>query len=181
MSRQGLRAATETRVQEADDSRVTTLGAEPSEKTMNDQIKHDGSIVNIEGEHIQVRIAQTSACLHCKIANHCNSAESKEKVIDVWTKNAQAYAVGQNVSVVMGGKKGLKAVLIAFVVPLVLAFAVIMAALQLTSEGGIHPVNPPYNQGIAAVAGMLTFAIYYTALYFMRDSLEGDFKFRIES
>lgn len=147
---------------------------------MNDEVRHDGVVQSIDGGHVKVRINQTSACLHCKIAGHCNSADSKEKIIDVWTKNASKYAVGQTVTVVMGGKMGLKAVLYAFVVPVVLASIAIFVVLQMTSSDGIYPMAEPYDQGIAALAGLLTFVVYYTGLYFFRGHLEGKFQFRIE-
>lgn len=147
---------------------------------MTNQIKHEGIIQRIDGEHVQVRIVQTSACLHCKIASHCNSAESKEKVIDVWTKKAASYTPGQKVCVVMGGKLGLKAVFWAFVMPTILSAAVIAIILQITAPDGYHPVAEPYNQGYAAVGGMIAFVVYYTILYFFRGVAQQTFRFSIE-
>lgn len=147
---------------------------------MNEQIKHDGVIISIEGEHIQVRIAQTAACLHCKIASHCNSADSKEKVIDVWTRKSGKYRVGQDVCVVMGGKMGLTAVLIAFVIPVVLAVAAILSILNMTEPDGFCPVAEPYNQGYAAIGGMAVFGIYYIALYYCKNLIQLKFRFSIE-
>ncbi|MCM1079846.1 MAG: SoxR reducing system RseC family protein [Bacteroidales bacterium] len=147
---------------------------------MNEQIKHEGVIISIEGEHIQVRIAQTSACLHCKIAGHCNSAESKEKIIDIWTRKAARYSVGQDVCVVMGGKMGLKAVFMAFIVPVILAILVITIILDMTSPTGTFPVPDPYDQGYAAIGGMAVFGMYYTALYFCKELIQLSFQFSIE-
>lgn len=147
---------------------------------MNEQIRHEGVIISIEGEHIQVRIAQTSACLHCKIAKHCNSAESKEKVVDIWTKKAHKYRVGQDVCVIMGGKMGLTAVLIAFVVPVILAVLTIVAILRLTEASGPFPTPEPYNQGYAAIGGMAVFGIYYTVLYLFKGLMQMKFQFTIE-
>lgn len=147
--------------------------------TMNEKINHDGIVEALDGEHVRVRIVQTSACLHCKIAGHCGSADSKEKIVDVWTKNAARYSVGQKVQVVMSGRLGLKAVFIAFVVPLIIAFALIIATLYATSPDGCYPVAEPNNQGLAAIAGLLTFVIYYTILYFCRSVLESKFQFSI--
>lgn len=146
---------------------------------MNDEIRHEGRIESIQGEHLTVRITQTSACLHCKIAGHCNSAESKEKLVDVWSKQASEYAVGQTVVVTMGGKVGLKAVFLAFVVPVVIALCVIWGTLNITSPAGEWPLPEPYDQGVAALAGMLAFIVYYVGLYFFRDKLRGEFRFRL--
>lgn len=147
---------------------------------MNEEVLHKGIIERIQGEHITVRIQQTSACLHCKIAGHCNSAESKEKVIDIWTRSARSYRVGQEIDVVMSGRLGLKAVLLAFVVPVILAFAAIMLVLWLTASDGMFPVPEPYNQGLGALTGIGCFVVYYIILYFFRDSLQQQFRFRIK-
>lgn len=147
---------------------------------MTDKIKHEGIIHSIDGEHVKVRIVQTSACLHCKIASHCNSSESKEKIVDVWTRKASTYTLGQKVCVVMGGKLGLKAVFWAFVMPTVLSAAVIAVILNLTAADGVHPAAEPYNQGYAAVGGMLAFVVYYSVLYFFRGVAQKTFRFTIE-
>lgn len=150
------------------------------DNTMNEQIRHEGVIISIDGGHIRVRIAQTAACLHCKIASHCNSAESKEKIIDIWTKKPNRYNVGQDVFVVMGGKMGLTAVLIAFVIPVIVAIISIVIILYLTSTSGIHPVPEPYNQGYAAIGGIVTFGLYYILLSFCKSLIQPRFRFFIE-
>lgn len=147
---------------------------------MGEEVNHKGRIETIEGNHIVVRILQTSACLHCKIAGHCNSAESKEKLVDVWTRSAEKYTVGQDVDVVMSGKLGLKAVLLAFVLPVIIAFAAIGTALQLTSATGLWPLDEPYNEGVGALVGLAVFVVYYFVLYFFRSSLQEQFRFRIK-
>lgn len=147
---------------------------------MGEEVNHKGRIETIEGNHIVVRILQTSACLHCKIAGHCNSAESKEKLVDVWTQHAEKYIVGQDVEVVMRGRVGLKAVFLAFVLPVIIAFAAIWAELQMTSPSGVWPLSEPYNEGVGALVGVVVFIVYYTLLYFFRDSLQKQFRFRIK-
>ena len=146
---------------------------------MTDEIQHEGTIEQISGDHIIVRIAQTSACLHCKVAGYCSSSESKEKLIDIWTRRASRYAVGQKVNVVMGGRLGLKAVFLAFVVPVIIACIVIAAILWATAPAGPMPLSEPYNQGAAAIGGLLTFAVYYVILYFFRSNLQQKFQFQI--
>ena len=65
---------------------------------MSNKISHSGIIKSIEDNCIKVQIVQTSACAACKVASHCNAAESKVKIVDVFT-NAIGYQVGQEVTV----------------------------------------------------------------------------------
>lgn len=147
---------------------------------MKGEVLHKGKIERVDGNHVTIRIVQTSACLHCKIASHCNSADSKEKIVDVWTPKARQYAIGQEIVVAMSGRMGLKAVLLAFVLPVILAVVFIWVVLQATCADGCYPVQEPYNEGLAALAGMLTFVVYYIGLYFFRARLEEDFRFKIK-
>lgn len=146
---------------------------------MKDEIRHDGIIIAIDGDLLRVRIVQVAACLHCKIASHCNSADSKEKIVDVKVSDPSNYAVGQEIVLTMGGKLGLKAVLLAFVIPVVLALVVIGATIAATSSDGLYPMDEISSQGMGAGAGLLIFVVYYTGLTFFRDSLKEQFQFRI--
>ena len=51
--------------------------------TMSQQIRHEGKIESIDGEHIVVRITQKSACLSCKLSGRCLASERKGKTVDV--------------------------------------------------------------------------------------------------
>lgn len=146
---------------------------------MNDEVRHEGIIDSINGEHITVRITQTSACLHCKIAGHCNSADSKEKLVDVWEKDTSRYELGQKVTVVIGSKIGLKAVMLAFVLPVIISIIAIAITLNVTDSQGAFNNDELMQQAAAALAGIMVFIIYYVGLYFFRDSLQEKFKFRI--
>lgn len=146
---------------------------------MNDEVRHEGIIDSINGEHITVRITQTSACLHCKIAGHCNSADSKEKLVDVWEKDTSRYELGQKVTVVIGSKIGLKAVMLAFVLPVIISIIAIAITLNVTDSQGAFNNDDLMQQAAAALAGIMVFIIYYVGLYFFRGSLQEKFKFRI--
>ena len=71
---------------------------------MNNRIRHSGIITDIEGHLVHVSIQQSSACDSCKVAHHCNAAESKDKTIDISVHDASEYIVGQRVSVSTSGR-----------------------------------------------------------------------------
>ncbi len=64
---------------------------------MSNKIKHSGVVEKIVGDCVRVRIVQTSACAACKVASHCNAAESKEKIVEVSCANSADYKTGQQV------------------------------------------------------------------------------------
>ena len=136
---------------------------------MSDIIQHQGTVESIDGCHIRVRIVQTSACASCVAHKYCNSSESKEKMIDVYTKEADRYAVGQSVNVYGTTSMGMRAVLWAFGVPFVVLVAVLYASIMLTDG----------NEPLSALWALGSLAVYYLILYMCRDKMTKKFVFTI--
>ena len=101
---------------------------------MTNIIEHRGTVENINGSHIQVRIVQTSACSTCSIKGHCNASESKEKLIDVYDQNATDFHIGQNVMVMGTTSMGMQAVILAFGVPFIVLFITLYTTMQITDN-----------------------------------------------
>lgn len=123
-------------------------------------ISHTGIIDSISHGVVHVRIVQSSACHDCKIASHCSSAESKEKIVDVFTPNASAYNVGQEVTVMAAAMVGAKAVVLAFIIPTALILAVVMGIINF----GLSDLT-------AAISGLLSLVPYYILLYVFEDKI----------
>ena len=138
---------------------------------MSDIIQHVGTVESIAGIHVRVKIVQTSACATCAAHKYCNSSESKEKMIDVYTKDAAHYQVGQTVHVLGTTSMGMRAVLWAFGVPFVVLVAVLYATWMVT--GGDEPLS--------ALAALVSLALYYLCLYFCRDKMAKRFVFTIRT
>ena len=138
---------------------------------MSDIIQHVGTVESIADNHVRVRIVQTSACATCAAHKYCNSSESKEKMIDVYTKDAVHYQVGQTVKVLGTTSMGMRAVLWAFGVPFVVLVAVLYATWMVT--GGDEPLS--------ALAALASLALYYLVLYFCRGKMAKRFVVTISS
>lgn len=137
--------------------------------TMSNQISHSGIIDSISDGVAHVRIVQSSACSSCKVASYCSSAESKEKMIDVRCPDASRYSVGQAVTVMAAQAVGMKAVVLAFIIPTILLLAVIIAC-----------VGNGVSDGIAAMAGITVLVPYYFLLYLSRNRLENILTFYLK-
>ena len=129
--------------------------------TMSNVISHTGVIDSIDKGVVRVRIVQHSACSSCKVASYCNSAESKEKIIDVRCNDTDGRMVGDTVVVMAAQAVGMKAVVIAFVVPLILILLTIVVTLHLTGK-----------ELTAALSGMAVLFPYYALLYVFRRQIE---------
>ena len=136
---------------------------------MADIIKHRGIVEKIDGSHIVVRIVQTSACSACSAKGLCNASESKEKQIDVYEVNP-SYQIGEEVMVCGTTSMGMRAVLLAFGVPLIILVLALGVSMKLTGEDAL------LSSGIALVSVVP----YYIAIYFCKDKLNRTFSFTIE-
>lgn len=136
---------------------------------MSNKISHSGIIKSIEDNCIKVQIVQTSACAACKVASHCNAAESKVKIVDVFT-NAIGYQVGQEVTVWASKDVANRALLLGFGVPFLLLVCVLMIALKVFGD-----------EGIAALAALASLVPYYGALWAMKDKIQRHISFNLEN
>lgn len=136
---------------------------------MVDNISHSGVVESVEDGCVHVRIVVTSACAACKVAGYCNAAESKEKVVDVYTAKSEAYAVGQAVTVSASRQVATHALLLAFGLPFVILVAVLVGVLLLTG-----------NELWAALGGLLALVPYYGILWLFRQKVRDRLAFQIE-
>ena len=136
---------------------------------MADIIKHRGIVEKIDGSHIVVRIVQTSACSACSAKGLCNASESKEKQIDVYEVNP-AYRIGEEVILCGTTSMGMKAVFLAFGIPVFLLLAALFVTMRVTDGDAL----------LSAIVALVAVVPYYAVLYWMKDKMNKTFSFVIE-
>jgi sigma-E factor negative regulatory protein RseC len=136
---------------------------------MSNRIEHLGVVDTIEGNCLHVVISQSSACADCKVAGHCNAAESKNKIIDIVTDNADKYKVGENVKVSTSNGIGMMATMYAYVLPLVLLMTVLIFVKAVTG-----------NDGWSAMSALLSLIPYYACIYLLRKKISHQVYFEID-
>ena len=134
-------------------------------------IKHLGIVENINGSRLKVKIVQSSACSACSVKGHCSASETKEKIIDVYNKNNVPCQVGERVMIVGTTSMGMKAVLLAFVLPFIVLLLALIISLKLT--GG--------DEAVSALGSLGTLVPYYLIIYICRNRLSRSFMFILES
>ncbi|MBQ3189851.1 MAG: SoxR reducing system RseC family protein [Bacteroides sp] len=136
---------------------------------MADIIKHRGIVEKIEGSHVVVRIVQTSACSACSAKGLCNASESKEKQIDVYEVNP-SYRIGEEVVLCGSTSMGMRAVLLAFGIPVLLLLAALFVTMRVTDGDAL----------LSSIVALLAVIPYYLVIYLMKDKLNKTFSFVIE-
>ena len=136
---------------------------------MSEKITHAGVVESIEAGRVRVRSVQTSACAACKVAGHCNAAESKEKTVDVLVTDTSRWKVGDTVTVAASQQMATQALLLAFGLPLMILLAVLFVVLVSTGR-----------EGLAALCGLAALLLYYGVLWLFRNRMQQRLAFWIE-
>ncbi|MBO4549723.1 MAG: SoxR reducing system RseC family protein [Bacteroidaceae bacterium] len=134
--------------------------------SQRETIRHEGVVESIGTDSCTVRILQASACSSCDARKLCRSSESKEKLIEV-RGHYPTLHVGDTVLLSGSVRQGLRASVIAYVLPLILMLVALFIGTRLNGEG------------IGALAALLVLALYYGILYLLRDKLGKEFAFEI--
>ena len=137
---------------------------------MDKIIEHLGVVQSIEGMLIHVKIIQVSACAACSAKGLCSSAESKEKTVDIFDKDAKKYSVGDQVNIIGTASMGLQAVMWAFVIPFVIIIVALFVSFTLTKG----------NESLSGIITILSVIPYYFILYLMRNKMSKKFTFKLK-
>ena len=136
---------------------------------MADLIKHRGVVEKVEGTHVTVRIVQTSACSSCSAKGLCNASESKEKLIDVYGV-LDTCRVGEEVTVCGTTSMGMRAVILAFGLPVLILLVALFVTMRMTDGDAL----------LSALVGLGAMVPYYLIIYVCKDKLNRTFSFTIE-
>ena len=135
---------------------------------MENKISHEGIITKIEDSNIEVKILSRSACASCNIKGACNMSEMQEKIITIPTPKDKNLSIGQEVKISMGLGQANRAVIFAYVIPLIILVAMIFILSTLKIEEGLN-----------ALISIGTLIPYYLILFLFRNRLKRKFKYEI--
>ena len=130
---------------------------------MSKIVSHSGVVVKADGNKVCVKIESLSACAACHAKGMCTLSDKEDKIIDVEVDGNKTYNVGDNVVVCVEQKRGLQAVLLAYIVPAVLVVVALVMFLNVVAEP------------LAIIFSLLTLALYYCVLYVSRKQINAKF------
>ena len=130
-------------------------------------IEHRGLVDRFTGSSVIVKIISESACASCHAKGSCTASEMQDKEIEVPGIYSN-FRTGDMVTLVMQQSQGLRAVLLAYIYPLIILFSVLM----VTGLSG-------YSDLISGLAALFVLPLYYLLLYLTRNRIRKDFTFSI--
>ena len=133
----------------------------------HNSINHDGQVVEISDNKVVAEIMVSEACGTCQAKGLCHT-NGKRVRVEAEAKPGQEFQVGQKVKVAFTPTLAMSSVLLAYVLPLVLMFAVMFTLIATTG-----------SQDVGCLCGLAVLPVYYTILYMLRHKLRRKFKFSI--
>ncbi len=138
-------------------------------QTMKEEVAHKGKVVKMTPQVTTVAILQHGACSQCHAAGLCGMADMAEKMVEVPTDPYAFYGVGDEVEVVLKASMGLKAVWLAYCIPLLVLMAVVLPLSALK-----------VGEVITGISALAAVGLYYLLLYLLRDVLRNEYVFTIK-
>ena len=135
---------------------------------MAEEISHTGIVKTVGPRETTVEIVSNSACSQCHAASLCSVAESVKKDVKVMTDPSGNYAPGEEVEVVLSQSMGSRAVWISYVIPLVILM-ILVVSLSYTALPEL----------IVGLVGIGALALYFVAVWLLRDKISRDYVFSI--
>lgn len=132
-------------------------------------IYHTAKVLSVDNDSVKVLIERGSACETCYNRGACGAFEKKEMIYDIKTDESNRFSVGETVRVGIATNTGLKAVVYAYILPMVVFVVAFLIAYLLSAP-----------DWLSALIGIAVLAVYYILLAKYRNKLEKEFTFTIE-
>lgn len=134
----------------------------------NERIQHEGVVVDLAAQTIEVVIQSHSACAGCHAKGACGMADMKQKVITAQRPKFD-IAVGDRVMVYATMNNAIYSVVLAYIIPSLL---ILIAIFFLERSGS--------NELSAAIISLLLLVLYFFILYRCRNKISKKITFSIE-
>ena len=137
---------------------------------MNEEhnICREGIIRAINGDDISVEVIVSSACSGCHAKSICIPSDRRKEVITVKNTRHEDYRVGETVELLLETSAGNKAVVLAYVLPLLVLLALLFGCYALTGK-----------ELLSVGVGVLGVIVYYLVLKSFSKGVERGIEFGI--
>ena len=136
---------------------------------MENRISHEGIVTKIDGENIEIKILSKSSCVSCNIKGACNMSEMQEKIISIPAPKDKNLSIGQEVKISMGLGQANRAVIFAYVIPVIILISMIFILNALKIDEGIN--------ALISIGSLIP---YYLFLYLFKDKIKRKFEYEIQ-
>ena len=134
----------------------------------DNNICREGIVRVVEGDEITVEVIVSSACSGCHAKSICIPSDRRQERITVKNTRNEQYEVGETVELLLETSAGNKAVVLAYVLPLIVLLMLLFGCYALT-----------HKELLSVGVGVLGVVLYYLILKSAGKSVEKGITFGI--
>ena len=116
-------------------------------------ICREGVVRAIDGDNISVEIIVSSACSGCHAKSICIPSDRRQEIVTVKNTRHENYQIGETVELLLETSAGNKAVVLAYVLPLLVLLVLLFSCYALT-----------HKELLSVGVGILGVVLYYLIL-----------------
>lgn len=131
-------------------------------------ICNQGEVKKIEGSILFVEIERHAACAGCQSKHVCFGSERRNELIEVLTPDSREFQIGEKVEVSIRKSLGVKAILIAYLLPFLILAISLFTSYYFTKKELLS----------IGIAFILT-ALYYLLIKIIDKKLQKQFTFTV--
>lgn len=131
-------------------------------------ICREGVIRAIDGDSLQVEVIVSSACSGCHAKSICIPSDRRQEIITVKNTLHENYQIGETVELLLETSAGNKAVVLAYVLPLIVLLLLLFGCYTLT-----------HKELLSVGVSVLGVCIYYLILKSAGKTVERGIEFGI--
>ena len=131
-------------------------------------IRQSATVIRVDATQIEVEVCRPEACAACKAKSVCSEGGGQGKRMTL-ANDGQGYQLGEQITLVMRRSAGLKAVVIAYLVPVIL----VVAALLVFQTVQI-------KETVAAISTLVLLGLYFLVIQLLRGRLNRELTIEIE-
>lgn len=131
-------------------------------------IEHEGVIFDKFGNRIDISLLPVAGCGDCKAKALCGMDGQDEKVVSVMVTDPSKFEVGEKVMVSVTRGMGIKAVVLAYIVPFFLLLGLLLFLLKVGA-----------GEIVAGLSSLGAVAVYYVLLRIFRGRIDKEIAFKI--
>ena len=132
-------------------------------------IRQSATVIRVDATQIEVEVCRPEACAACKAKSVCSEGGGQGKRMTL-ANDGQGYQLGEQITLVMRRSAGLKAVVIAYLVPVIL----VVAALLVFQTVQI-------KETVAAISTLVLLGLYFLVIRLLRGRLNRELTIEIEN
>ena len=135
---------------------------------MKNTIEHNGRVVMVEGNRIDVEMIIEEACTGCSVKSACGMERADSKIVQLVWASASQFDIGEEVVIYIEERMGIKAATFAYIIPFFIMLAVLIC---------MHSMG--FSELVYGITALCSVVFYWILYNIFKKRIERDLVFKL--